>query len=52
MPWFVKIEVGIVDKLTFDQYVEAHKTYVRELITKIDRYVILVVDLDPCDRNA
>ncbi|MBV8885506.1 MAG: hypothetical protein JO235_16130 [Chroococcidiopsidaceae cyanobacterium CP_BM_RX_35] len=34
MPWFVKIEVGMVDKPIFDQYVEAHKTYVRELITK------------------
>ncbi|MBV9384896.1 MAG: hypothetical protein JOZ78_00545 [Chroococcidiopsidaceae cyanobacterium CP_BM_ER_R8_30] len=34
MPWFVKLEEGIVDKPTFDQYVEAHKNYVRELITK------------------
>ncbi len=34
MPWFVKIEAGIVDKPTFDQYVPAHKEYVRELIAK------------------
>ncbi len=32
MPWFVKIERGIVDKPTFDQYVGAHRTYVRQLI--------------------
>lgn len=32
MPWFVKIEKGIVDKPTFDQYVAAHKAFVRELI--------------------
>jgi uncharacterized protein YciI len=32
MPWFVKIEEGIVDKPTFDQYVAAHKEYVRGLI--------------------
>lgn len=32
MPWFVKIEEGIVDKPTFDQHVAAHKAYVRELI--------------------
>jgi uncharacterized protein YciI len=29
MPWFVKIETGKVD-----QYVPAHKSYVKELITK------------------
>lgn len=34
MPWFVKIEAGIVDKPTFDKYVPAHKEYVRELIAK------------------
>jgi uncharacterized protein YciI len=32
MPWFVKIERGIVDKVTFDQSVPAHKAYVRALI--------------------
>jgi uncharacterized protein YciI len=32
MPWFVKIEEGIVDKATFDQYVPAHKAFVRDLI--------------------
>lgn len=32
MPWFVKIEEGIVDKPTFDQYVPAHKAYVQKLI--------------------
>ena len=32
MPWFVKIETGIVDKVTFDQYVPAHKQYVHDLI--------------------
>ncbi|MGJ3245657.1 MAG: YciI family protein [Elainellaceae cyanobacterium] len=32
MPWFVKIETGIVDKPTFDRFVPAHKTYVQELI--------------------
>ncbi|MBD2019747.1 hypothetical protein H6F43_06040 [Leptolyngbya sp. FACHB-36] len=34
MPWFVKIEEGIVDKATFDQHVPAHKAYVRHLIAK------------------
>ena len=34
MPWFVKIETGIVDKATFDQHVPAHKDYVRDLIAK------------------
>ncbi len=34
MPWFAKIEQGIVEKTTFDQYVPAHKEYVRELIEK------------------
>ncbi|MDJ0648058.1 MAG: YciI family protein [Xenococcaceae cyanobacterium MO_188.B19] len=34
MPTFVKIEKGIVNKKIFDQYVPAHKEYVRELINK------------------
>lgn len=32
MPWFVKIEKGIVDKTTFDQFVPAHKDFVKRLI--------------------
>jgi uncharacterized protein YciI len=32
MPWFVKIEKGIVEKPTFDRHVSAHKDYVRHLI--------------------
>jgi uncharacterized protein YciI len=31
MPWYVKIERGIVDKSTFDQFVPAHKAYVQAL---------------------
>ncbi len=34
MPWFVKIEEGIVNKDIFDRYVPAHKAYVRDLIAK------------------
>ena len=34
MPWFVKIEAGIVDKSIFDQYVPAHKAYVEQLNEK------------------
>ena len=34
MPWFVKIEKGVVDKSTFDQSVPAHQAYVRVLIAK------------------
>lgn len=34
MPWFVKIEKGIVNKPIFDQYIPAHKAYVRDLIAK------------------
>lgn len=34
MPWFVKIEKGIVDKSIFDQFVPAHKDYVKSLIAK------------------
>jgi uncharacterized protein YciI len=32
MPWFVKIEKGIVPKPEFDKYVPAHKAYVQSLI--------------------
>ncbi|MGB3493953.1 MAG: YciI family protein [Elainellaceae cyanobacterium] len=32
MPWFVKIEKGIVNKAVFDQHVPAHKAYVQQLI--------------------
>jgi uncharacterized protein YciI len=32
MPWFVKIERGIVERATFDRYVPAHRAYVRHLI--------------------
>ena len=32
MPWFVKIEEGIVEKAIFDRHVPAHKDYVRTLI--------------------
>jgi uncharacterized protein YciI len=32
MPWFVKIEKGIVPKATFDQFVPAHLAYVQSLI--------------------
>jgi uncharacterized protein YciI len=31
VPWFVKIERGIVDKDTFDQFVPAHKAFVKQL---------------------
>lgn len=34
MPWFVKIERGIVDKATFDCHVAAHLAYVQQLIAK------------------
>ncbi|MEC4805059.1 MAG: YciI family protein [Jaaginema sp. PMC 1079.18] len=34
MPWFVKIERGIVDKETFDSYVPAHLKYVRSLVAQ------------------
>ncbi len=34
MPWFVKIEEGIVDKASFDRHVPAHKAFVKELIAK------------------
>jgi uncharacterized protein YciI len=32
MPWFVKIEKGIVEKALFDHHVSAHKDFVRDLI--------------------
>lgn len=32
MPWFVKLERGIVDKATFDRQVPAHKAFVQSLI--------------------
>jgi uncharacterized protein YciI len=34
MAWFVKIEEGIVDKATFDQYVPAHLAFVQQLIER------------------
>jgi uncharacterized protein YciI len=34
MPWFVKIEKGIVDKNIFDRLVPAHIAFVRDLIAK------------------
>jgi uncharacterized protein YciI len=34
MAWFVKIEQGIVDKSIFDQYIPAHRAYVRDLISR------------------
>ncbi len=34
MPWFVKIEKGLVDKPTFDQFVPAHLSFVRTLKEK------------------
>jgi uncharacterized protein YciI len=32
MPWFVKIETGLLTKAEFDRYVPAHKEYVQSLI--------------------
>jgi uncharacterized protein YciI len=37
MPWFVKIESGIVDEATFNQSLSAHKAYVQTLIAKGQR---------------
>lgn len=34
MPWFVKIEQGIVEKPVFDRHVPAHVAYVKDLISK------------------
>ncbi|KAI9130608.1 YciI family protein [Acaryochloris sp. CCMEE 5410] len=31
MPWYIKIERGIVDKATFDRHVPAHLAYVKTL---------------------
>lgn len=31
MPWFVKLERGLVEKARFDQYIPAHRAYVRQL---------------------
>jgi uncharacterized protein YciI len=34
MPWFVKLERGVVDKSIFDQFVPAHKDFVKRLIAQ------------------
>jgi uncharacterized protein YciI len=34
MPWFVKIEKGVVEKPIFDRFVSAHKVYVKALIAQ------------------
>ncbi|MDX2217369.1 MAG: YciI family protein [Oculatellaceae cyanobacterium bins.114] len=34
MPWFVKIEKGLVDKSIFDQFVPAHRAFVKDLIAQ------------------
>ncbi|MEO0947487.1 MAG: YciI family protein [Cyanobacteria bacterium J06641_5] len=34
MPWFVKIERGIVDKPAFDRHVPAHVAYVKDLVAR------------------
>ncbi len=34
MPWFAKIEVGVVEQAIFDRHVSAHKAYVHDLIAK------------------
>ena len=34
MPWFVKLEKGVVDKSIFDQFVPAHKDFVKRLIAQ------------------
>jgi uncharacterized protein YciI len=34
MPWFVKIERGIIEKAAFDKHVPAHVEYVKDLIHK------------------
>ena len=34
MPWFVKIERGIIEKANFDKHVPAHVAYVRDLIAR------------------
>jgi uncharacterized protein YciI len=34
MPWFVKIEKGLLPKTEFDRYVPAHRAYVQSLIDR------------------
>ncbi|MDB9527832.1 YciI family protein [Oscillatoria sp. CS-180] len=34
MPWFVKIEHGIIEKAAFDKHVPAHVAYVKDLVEK------------------
>lgn len=34
MPWFVKLERGIVEKAIFDRFVPAHRAYVEKLIAQ------------------
>ncbi|NER79855.1 MAG: hypothetical protein F6K42_09785 [Leptolyngbya sp. SIO1D8] len=34
MPWFVKIERGILEKADFDKHVPAHVAYVKDLIVQ------------------
>lgn len=34
MPWFVKIERGIIQKAAFDQHVPAHVAYVKDLVAR------------------
>jgi uncharacterized protein YciI len=34
MPWFAKIETGIVPKAEFDRHIPAHKAYVQDLIDR------------------
>ncbi|MGB3137354.1 MAG: YciI family protein [Nodosilinea sp.] len=34
MPWFAKIEKGIVNKANFDRFVPAHAAYVKDLIAQ------------------
>lgn len=34
MPWFVKIERGVIQKAEFDRHVPAHVAYVKDLIAK------------------
>lgn len=34
VPWFVKLERGVVDKATFDAHLDAHLAWVRELMAR------------------
>ena len=34
MPWFVKIERGVVEKSQFDRHVPAHLAYVKNLVAR------------------